>query len=595
MPSEPPGPLGASAGRPGEGDNALRQLRAVIDHLPAIVGYWNRDLRNEFGNAAYQEWFGVSPQDLRGRHVREVLGEALYAAHLEQMQAALAGTPQRFESELVDAGGRVRHTQSSYIPDIVDGQVCGFVVLAADISARIEAERALARSAEQYRALVRSIPGGFVLQFDHDLRFVVADGDALAAFGLLPEQLEGRTLAEAFTPELAAELEPRYRDALAGTTSTWDRIRGDRVFCLTAGPVRDRAGRIFGGTVVCHEVTAERRSEAVSKALHTIAALIAASAPLEQILASVAEQLREVFLLEHAGVARFTGPERFDFVAVSPPLPEALPTLTVSPGDATAVSAVASTGKAAIVHYDLEAPGLLGVASRGPRAGAAVPVSVNGELWGAVGLSTSDPGLLDEAMLTRLAGFGDLVAVAVANDRAWATLTHRAVTDALTGVGNRRAFYDALAREVRRARRHGRRLSVALIDIDNFKRINDTHGHQAGDQALTLVAQRLLAATRASEMIGRIGGEEFGWLLPEATAAEALLAAERARCAVAEADFGQAGRLTVSVGVATLAGTDGPDELVRAADEALYAAKAGGRNTIRIAAQQRVEDDPAPR
>ena len=69
------------------------------------------------------------------------------------------------------------------------------------------------------------------------------------------------------------------------------------------------------------------------------------------------------------------------------------------------------------------------------------------------------------------------------------------------------------------------------------------------------MAQRLLAATRASEMIGRIGGEEFGWLLPEATADEALLAAERARCAVAEADFGQVGRLTVSVGVATLAGT----------------------------------------
>ena len=561
------------------------QLRALIDHLPACVGYWNRELRNEIANAAYLEWFGLAPEQVRGRHMRDVLGETLFAANQQYIAGALGGAAQRFEVELTDANGVSRHSQSVYVPDLADGEVRGIVVLAIDVSARVLAERELAASAERYRALVRSIPGGFVVQFDHDLRFSIADGDALDAFGLTREKMEGRTLAEAMPSELATELEPRYRDALRGRARAWDRILGDRVFRLTSGPVRDAQGRILGGTVVCYDVTAERRSEATSRALHAIAALIAQSAPLEQTLTTVVDQLRQVFLLERAGVARFIDADRFEYVAMSPPVDDPIPTGSVTADTSSAVAEVARTGRAAVMRYDERAGGVIGdFVRRGQLGAAAVPVVVAGELWGTIGLGTSDPRLLDAAMLERLAGFGDLVAVAVANAEAWEALTRRAVTDPLTGVGNRRAFYDALAREVEWARRHERDLSVVLVDIDHFKRINDRHGHQVGDRALTHVARGLAASIRSSEMVGRIGGEEFAWLLPEAGAAEALRAAERARLAIAASEFEDLGSLTVSMGVATLGRGGDAESLVRAADEALYAAKAGGRNVTRLAA-----------
>ncbi|MGE5503110.1 MAG: diguanylate cyclase [Actinomycetota bacterium] len=163
-------------------------------------------------------------------------------------------------------------------------------------------------------------------------------------------------------------------------------------------------------------------------------------------------------------------------------------------------------------------------------------------------------------------------------------LRRLATTDSLTNVFNRRHFMDTAAAEVERAVRYGRPLSALMLDIDHFKRINDTWGHPIGDEAIKALARTCAAVLRVEDALGRLGGEEFACLLPETDAAGAAMLAERLRRAI-EAIVVDAGgtevRFTSSVGAAELAGPDWTAEaLLSRADAALYRAKQSGRNRV---------------
>ncbi len=163
-----------------------------------------------------------------------------------------------------------------------------------------------------------------------------------------------------------------------------------------------------------------------------------------------------------------------------------------------------------------------------------------------------------------------------------------AMKDMLTGLANRRAITDQLLTTVARAQRQGQYLSVLMLDIDHFKRVNDGYGHQAGDMVLRGVAQTLQSRLRAQDQIGRFGGEEFIVILPDTHLDGALTLAEALRQAV-EATPTQWGAhsiaVTISIGVrgGAVTGGDTADKLVGAADEALYRAKQNGRNRVEVA------------
>ena len=166
-----------------------------------------------------------------------------------------------------------------------------------------------------------------------------------------------------------------------------------------------------------------------------------------------------------------------------------------------------------------------------------------------------------------------------------------AMKDSLTGLANRRAFDDVLLTEWKRTVRVKSQMSLLLADVDQFKELNDVHGHQAGDDCLRSVAVALQsAARRPSDVVARYGGEEFAIILPETDARAAAVVAERARRAVEELGISRGGHadrlITVSVGGATALARDGgsaamPHALLEAADGALYMAKAAGRNCCR--------------
>lgn len=174
--------------------------------------------------------------------------------------------------------------------------------------------------------------------------------------------------------------------------------------------------------------------------------------------------------------------------------------------------------------------------------------------------------------------------------RLYAELEKRSMHDGLTGVFNRRAFDERLAEECRSADRHGQPLSLLMVDIDFFKRVNDTHGHPAGDRVLQAVAQVLGEACRPGDVVARYGGEEFSVILPDTDADGAIEVAERLRETVAgtqvECSSGSAVSITVSIGCAYRpSGTLTPENAVKVADVALYQAKETGRNRVVLEAR----------
>jgi diguanylate cyclase (GGDEF)-like protein len=159
-------------------------------------------------------------------------------------------------------------------------------------------------------------------------------------------------------------------------------------------------------------------------------------------------------------------------------------------------------------------------------------------------------------------------------------LEREVTTDALTGLFNRRWLDQRLPRFVDRHRRNGEPLSVLMLDVDHFKRVNDVHGHAVGDAVLVFVARTLLAGLRPTDMCARYGGEEIAVILPGTDLVGALVAAERVRRAIEAPRDPNAPKIavTASIGAATLAAHEDAGELLQRADEKLYRAKSNGRN-----------------
>ncbi len=183
----------------------------------------------------------------------------------------------------------------------------------------------------------------------------------------------------------------------------------------------------------------------------------------------------------------------------------------------------------------------------------------------------------------QLGTFMALVLLLAALQARLAAEQQAARTDPLTAVANRRAFREMAAVELERARRTGRPLTVAYLDIDDFKRVNDQQGHARGDALLVSLAATLRGATRAVDVVGRLGGDEFGLMLVETdgAAAEALL--DRVRSALAAAIAGNGYDVTFSVGAVTfLSPPRSVDEMMLPADQLMYEAKRSGKNAVRL-------------
>ena len=195
-------------------------LRAILNGLPALVGYWDADLRNRMANDAYVEFFGLTPRQMRGMHIRDVLGPDLYAENAPYIAGALAGEPQLFDREIPTPSGQLRHTQASYVPDVVDGVVRGFFVLVTDITARREAEQARAAAEARFRALFESAPLGTFLS-DAEGRILDVNPAGAKLLGATREQLLSRTRADLTHPDDIAASAEQFERLIAGEIDSY--------------------------------------------------------------------------------------------------------------------------------------------------------------------------------------------------------------------------------------------------------------------------------------------------------------------------------------------------------------------------------------
>lgn len=409
-----------------------RFLRAVTDSIPGMVGYWTRELRCRFANAAYLEWFGRTPAQMTGIRIQDLMGPELFAKNEPYMRAALRGERQRFERTLIKADGSTGYTWAQYIPDVHDGEVHGFFVLVSDVTELKQAEIALAESELKLKTIIETEP--------ECVKVLSPDGKLLQMNRAGLEMIEADSEDQVKCAEMAQLVLPQYRAAFVelgekvnrGESGTLEfeieGLKGGHRWLDThAVPLRDADGRVTGLLGVTRDITARKR-----------------------------------------------------------------------------------------IEHELE----------------------------------------------RLAQ-----------------------TDPLTGLANRRHFTTLAEQELSRALRYGGSLSVLMMDLDHFKRVNDTYGHKAGDAVLKRFAELVRAELREVDVVGRVGGEEFAVLLPETDAEHAREVAERLRCSVAageaEAGGGRMLRFTVSIGVASLGEKRRDlDALLTSADRALYRAKSGGRNAV---------------
>jgi diguanylate cyclase (GGDEF)-like protein/PAS domain S-box-containing protein len=253
-------------------------------------------------------------------------------------------------------------------------------------------------------------------------------------------------------------------------------------------------------------------------------------------------------------------------------------------GDATVPDAMARRlGAGAVVGIRLEHPSIR-------RDGQP-------ELLGTLFLSYRVPRRFSARERAAAESLAGMAAVALANARLHADSLRSAIeiqahatSDPLTGLANHRAFQERLAHEVTRARRHGRSLALALIDIDHFRRVNERNGHEAGDRVLVGIAGLLRSAAREADLVARVGGEEIAWLMPETEAMDAWQAVDRMRETVARTSVAEGVHVTVSAGVCDLAQAGSAGELLRLAEGALYWAKQHGRDVAFLYSPSVVEE-----
>jgi diguanylate cyclase (GGDEF)-like protein/putative nucleotidyltransferase with HDIG domain len=343
------------------------------------------------------------------------------------------------------------------------------------------------------------------------------------------------------------------------------------IYCLVGGVVVAGRELLAGLSRQTSELEAKQRRLAEEQSsLRRVATAVAAGSPPAGISALVASEAGRLLGAEEAAIVRYQNP---DHVVV-------LGRWTSGGHERLDPGTVRELARGGLLDRLRAGDPVAGdEAGDGPRhVRLAAPVHTGVMPWGALVVAARAPHEFGPGGEARLQEYADLIAIALANAEDRARLDSEAATDHLTGLPNHRAFRERLAEEVARAQRHGRPLTVALIDIDGFRELNDRAGIQVADDVLSDIGQRLSQVVREEDVVARMGADEYGVIFAESDRHQALLIADRARRAVAEAPLRQRLRATVSIGLCDLEAACSDEELLRRADAALFWAKEHGRD-----------------
>ena len=414
------------------------------------------------------------------------------------------------------------------------------------------------RSPDSLRAAaLAALPGAVVIAVDCDLRLLLCEGQAVARHSYDTNQLVGRLLEDVLPAEAFQQLEPEYRAALGGQERSFEYCShdGEAWYVTAIAPLRED-DRVVGAVAVSQDITARKRADEERRAATTEFETAFAAAPIGMTLVG----LDGSFIRCNQALCDLLGYSEAELLALT------FQDITHPDDLDIDLNHVQRLLDGDAASYTMEKRYVT-------KAGRFVWVLL------AASLVRDDDG----APTHFISQIKDITETRRMEEKLRQLAEHDPVTDLL----NRRRFEDELVRQVGRCNRYGETACLLILDVDDFKGVNDLFGHRVGDAALQQVALVLDERLRATDLVARIGGDEFAALLPGVTAAEAGGVAEEVRIAIEALRIGSGARrahLTASIGLKTLDGhTTDEDTAFVAADRAMYEAKANGRNRVQIA------------
>ncbi len=325
----------------------------------------------------------------------------------------------------------------------------------------------------------------------------------------------------------------------------------------------------------------ESRISAQFAFLNGVARLIVSTLDVSEMLSSVARETQQYFQYEYVGIGVVNyQTKEFEFRAEAGPLAVSNGQPRSMPLGVGLMGAAARTGQVTLLNEIGQHAQTLPLHQEAQSA-LALPIVFAGQTMGVLSAESLVPNRFQPEHVRVLQMLVDQLAAALNNAMSFQQMQHQSVTDGLTGLKTRRYFMEALQTEWKRASRNNRSFSIILVDLDNFKQLNDTMGHLEGDLALTRVARLLQSKCRAGNIVARFGGDEFTILLPETTATQARTLCERLRLWINSDPLLSERHLVASFGVAGFPEHGAsPEEVLRAADVGMYAAKRSGGDQV---------------
>ncbi|MFN8122346.1 MAG: diguanylate cyclase [Thermoleophilia bacterium] len=449
-----------------------------------------------------------------------------------------------------------------------DGAPEAVIKTIVDISEEARARQMLRRSEAEFRLLAEQT-ADLICRHDREGRMLYVSPASRAVLGTAPFAARGRRLEDFVhgpdRPQMAAAFADVIADGRDRTVVVRGRrSAGERAWLETT--VRRVADAPAGEQLISstRDVTSRHLTQLITSAATRVTDAAATGSGVVEVVEAITVEARRLLDMDAAVVWHFEGDEAVVVAASGYDAPR--------PGTRIHVPAGAGADFARRAE-----PAVAALGGAGCRTTLAAPVSVEGACWGALVVGMRQRADLSEQLQGLLARMSELASTGVARAQASAELTWRAERDPLTRIANRAVFDDRIADAAAR----GQRVALCLVDIDRFKDVNDTHGHDAGDEVLRRVAGRLQEAARRGDLVARVGGEEFAWLMPSTSLEDAVRAADRARMLIAGTTIDPVGSVTVSAGIASAdPGHWSPSELFRTSDRALYAAKRSGRDRV---------------
>jgi diguanylate cyclase (GGDEF)-like protein/PAS domain S-box-containing protein len=572
------------------------QWLAVSKHAHELVARIDESSVVQWAGPGFETLLGIDPESLVGTSVRDLVhpDDRARPGGLEDLvRDDRTGYNREYRLRHGDGSWRVFDVQVADLRH--EPSVGAFLVTARDVTDRVEAEEANRRLATAIESA-----GAAVIITDTDGKILSWNREAERLSGRKASQVVGRSL-ERSNP-VPRNRRAQFRESmLSGATITYETDRlvreGRRVtLSVTASPITDAAGTVTGFSFIGFDVTEQRDAArerearvAQARALAELGQRALSGASVPDVLQDACERTAATMGVEHVQVLLHApGTASLELAAAVGGLAEQVGRTELL--DLRGWLAAADEPRRAVGIDDFGADGAperpFGVEAPGVRSGALCAVDGRDGSIGYLLALHDDVRTFGDAELAFLQSIANVLGSAVDRARVSDEMQRRALHDELTGLPNRALLIDRLTQAVGRLeRRPGTAVGLLFIDLDRFKRVNDTLGHQAGDDVLVATAGRLLDAVRSGDTVARTGGDEFLVLTEELLdPIGAIALADRIAASIAEPVLvdGHGLHVTASIGIALAGAATDPEELVRDADLAMYRAKQDGRDRIQL-------------